>query len=937
MKKIFASFVALAFCASAMFAQVADPNAPLQLDPGYRSGRLGNGLTYYIRHNEKPAQRADFYLLANVGAIDEEYPHQDGLAHFLEHMQLNGSKNLPGKTMLDYFQSVGVSFGKNINAGTGWEQTEFMIRDCPTIRQGIIDTALLTLHDYAGFATLSGEEIDKERGVIVEEWRTRRTADWRLLEKSLPYLYKGSKYESCTLIGDVENLKNFKHESLRSFYDRLYRPNLEAIVVVGDVDVDAIEKQIVEMFADLPTEQGENLTIEVPNNDEPIIGILTDPEQNITRIEIVFKQDPLPREYKTYGIAYLTKLINYSIDQVINERLQDIAQQPNAPFIHASVNTGYWIRTKDAMQCTVVAKDGEGLNATIAFLAELEKARRYGFTEAEYERAKTNILRELERAKDGAATRTNAALVYPVEGHFLLNEPYLDPEYEYNVADAYLKMIPVAAINQALTQGLELTKNAVLIYKSVEKEGLVHPTEADFAAVFKALPTMEIEAPAAEEVVTSLIDTPIKGGKVKKEAAANHGFTKWTLSNGINVYFRQTELKKDQVLLQVSNDGGISTVSSSDLGYIESNILSLYNSTCGVSKFSATQLQKVLAGKSVDLSLFIRETEHGVTGNCSSKDFETLMQLAYLSYTEPRFEESEYEASLNQLKAVVPNIVNQPNYQFQYNIYKYCFERPERNLLIDQEIVDKFNYKEMERVLRKMYSNPAGANVVIIGDIDAASAKALSAQYLGALKVGKKATKALDVQGGFAKGVQDKAIKVPMSTPKTSVFFDYTAPVGYDLKSQITADALEYILGMVYTESIREDEGGTYGAQAVCAFGNTRFNSELCLQIVFDTNCEQADKLYGIAVKGLNDIAQNGPTESHFAMAKENLLKEIAEQRINNSYWRSVLNTALIYGFDKDSAYEAIVGALTADDVKKLASDLFYSGNSLKLFMTPAE
>ena len=383
MKKILLLF-AVFLSATAMYGQ-----NPLPDDPAVRKGKLENGLTYYIRHNDKPAQRAEFYLATNVGAI-QETPDQDGLAHFLEHMCFNGTKNLPGKTMLDYLQKIGAEFGRNINAATGVEQTTYMLNNIPVVREGIIDTCLLIMHDYSHYVTCSPEEIDKERGVIIEEWRTRRTADWRMHEKSLPYYYGDSKYATCTLIGSKENLETFKPESLLNFYRTWYRPDLQAVIVVGDIDVDQIEAKIKALFSDIPAvENPQPKEIhKIPGNAEPVVGIITDPEASSTNIEVLWKGEPMPEELNNTDIGFTMDFVKNVIGMVMRERFNDITAAPDAPFISASLGIGNICETCEVVIGNISCRNGEGIPSFKAFMTEVEKMKLYGFSEDEVSRAK---------------------------------------------------------------------------------------------------------------------------------------------------------------------------------------------------------------------------------------------------------------------------------------------------------------------------------------------------------------------------------------------------------------------------------------------------------------------------------------------------------------------------------------------------------------------
>ena len=938
MKRIFTTVLSVIIAGAMAFGQmVADPNAPLQNDPEVRKGQLENGLTYYIRHNEKPADRADFWLVTNVGAI-QETPAQSGLAHFLEHMALNGSKNFPGKSMIEYFQSIGVEFGRNINASTGVEQTMYMLNNVPLTRQGIIDTALLVMHDYSHFVTNDPVEIDKERGVIIEEWRTRRTADWRMFEKSLPYLYKGSKYADCNLIGSKENLETFPHEELVKFYKTWYRPDLQAVIVVGDVDVDAIESQIKSLFADIPAAENPEPKVMplVPDNTEPIVGIITDPEASLTSVSLYLKYDPIPIEYRQTGMAYLVDLQNSIISSIINERLYDISQRPDAPFIQAYMYFGNFVDTKDAIQAGVISKEGEAVKAFTAFMTELERVKRYGFTDSEIERAKTNILSSLESAMNNAESRENDEFVYALANNFLENVPYMDPAYEYEVASAYLQFFNKQMLDQSTSQ-LDFANNAVIIYNSIEKEGLAHPSEAELASVITAVAGSEIEAPVEETFDEPLVDpATLKGSTVRKTSEGAFGTTVWELGNGITVTLKPTDFEKDRIRVEVITPGGKSLIPDEDINAVEDNIFMLYTYQGGLAGFPQTTLDKMLTGKVVNKTISLGNMTHGVSGICAPKDIETLMQLIYLSYAEPRFEESEFEASMAQLRAIIPNLINQPNFVFQREVYEKLYGNNPRRQLISEKTLEDFDYATLEKDYRLLFGNAAGSDVIIVGNFNPDEIRPLVEKYIGSLPVAKKAHKAINRHDGVVEGTFSHDAKMAMTTPKVTVGIFMSGEMEFNLQNKVRMDALMYVLDLNYTETIREEEGGTYG---VGAFGQfiPKPDNRFLFQITFDTNPEKAALLLVLAKEGFKSMAENGPTQEQLSKAKENFLKNITENRHQNSYWLTTIGDFINFGTDTDTEYENAVNSLTAEDIKDFAASILDQGNEITLTLGPEE
>lgn len=929
MKRIFV-FLVIALSAMNLFGQNPLPN-----DPTVRKGKLENGLTYYIKHNDKPAQRAEFYLATNVGAI-QETPDQDGLAHFLEHMCFNGTKNFPGKSILEYLQSIGAEFGRNINASTGFEQTQYMLNNIPIVRESIIDTCLLIIHDYSHFVTCAPEEIDAERGVIIEERRTRRDANWRIFEKSLPYYYGDCKYATCTLIGSQENLETFKPESLTNFYHTWYRPDMQAVIVVGDVDVDQIEQKIKNVFSDIPAPENPKPkdVIKVPDNTDPVVGIITDPEATVTNIEVLWKSEAAPEELNSTDVGMMMDLLKNIIYMVMQERFTDITAKPDAPFISASLGIGNMCETMEVVMGNISCKDGEGLSAFKAFMTEVEKMKRYGFTDAEITRAKDNILSFYEKAAEGADTRKNEEFVRDYINNFFDNYPYMDPKQEYETAKAILSQLNAAIVNQ-VAGSIITDENLVVIYSAPEKEGLSHPVEQNFIDIINETRAAEIEANAEETSNEPLLDAAaLKGSRIKKEKESIYGSTEWILKNGVTVVVLPTEYKKDQVLIDICKDGGRSLIATEDLPSFEDNIFGLFLNNTGVSKFPSTTLSKMLAGKNLRCTPYINNIRHGVSATCMPKDIETALQLAYLYYTDPRFDQDEYQIGIEQLNAILPNLKNQPNYKFSETFTKTIYGNNPRKMTINEDIVAKANLATIERVYRELFKDAAGARVVIVGNVDLETLKPLVEKYIGSLPKGKKATEWVDTNEDIVPGEIENHFKADMQTPKSTVIQLYSASVPASVKNEVILEAANYILDMIYTQTLREEEGGTYGAGTSMAIQWIP-KERATIQVYFDTNPTSAEKLCELAVKGLKDLAEQGPTAEQFSKAVENLKKNIPESHINNSYWKNKISFWYNYGIDGDKEYEQAVNELTSEDIKTLLSSILSQNNFIEVMMSP--
>ena len=902
-------------------------------------GRLDNGLTYYIRHNELPKGRAEFYLATNVGAIQEIQPQQDGLAHFLEHMCFNGTKNFPDKTILNYLRSIGAEFGRNINASTGFEETQYMLNNIPVERESVVDSCLMILGDYSHYVLNEPKEIDAERGVIIEERRTRRNASWRSMERSLPYYFGAdSKLAQCTLIGTQEHLETFKYESLNDFYHTWYHPGNQAVIVVGDVDVDRTEAKIKEIFGSIPAKENPlpKPIQSIANHAEPRVGIITDPETTAPSIELIWHSEAMPESVNGTALGQVTDLLESVIRMVMRERFNDITSKPGSAYLSGSFGVSDLIYEDiEAVMGDVTLREDNILGGFKDFYTELVRLQRYGITDAEFKRVKADYLSMLETRANRASTRQNPEFIYPILSNFFDKEPILEPADEKELIEAFFGQLNAAAISQAVAQ-LWSGENMVIVYNGPEKEGIATPTAEQLLQVIEEVNASEIAAPEGEDIPEAFLDpAKLKGAKIAKTASTIYGATQWTLKNGVQVIVYPTDLQKDQILFNLYKDGGTSLISDEDLASFESNVLALFQSNSGVSAFSGTTVSKMLTGKNLSVNPYFSKLENGINGNSTVKDFETAMQLVYLYYMEPRFDPEEWQNGIDQIKAVLPNLVNQPNYKLQTELYKTLYGGNPRHQMISDEVLAKANLATVEKNWKKLFADAAGAKLVIVGDVNPEAIKPVVEKYIGSLPKGKKALNWVDNNDDIVKGRIEKVIEVDMQTPKSTVLQVYTANVPYSYEKDAAMDAISYILDMHYTESLREEEGGTYGASTSATFSR-RPKEQALIQIYFDCKPALCDKLRELAIKGIKDFAANGPTDEELNMVKLNLQKNIPESRQRNSWWRNNIELYLTYGQDRDAAYEAAVNGLTKESIQATLQEILAQDNFIELVMKPA-
>ena len=935
-KKLISLAAVVALSLTSLFAQQFEQ---LPQDPDLRKGVLENGLTYYIRHNATPAGQADFYIYDKVGAIQEE-DLQIGLAHFLEHMAFNGTKNYPDKNMINYLESIGVKFGANLNAWTAMEQTQYMMQSVPVASEEVIDKVLLILHDWAYYISLEEEEIDNERGVIVEELRTRNDANWRIREQMAPYLYGDTKYAQRNIIGTEDRLRNFTYDELRDFYHRWYNTKNQCIVIIGDFDVDAMEKKVVDLFSTIPAvENAEEIAyIPIPATTEPQVGILTDPEVTASSVEIILRRDALPKEFNNTIVYEQFAILDNYISAIINERLADIAQKPNAPFLGAYYYDGSVTRSMDISELAADAREGEILTSLEAVYGEFEKARRYGFTQSEFERAQTNLLRQGQSAYDRRNDRRHGQFVRQYTNNFSNNTPIYSAEQEWQIDSMLISTIDVATLNAFTQQARLVPQNMVVLVTSPIKEGLVIPTAEEVKAVLAKVEASEIAAPADSGVKEPLIPagTKFKGSKVKATSTDSFGNTVWTLKNGVKVILKPTDFKADEIVINGWAKGGASIIADEDMAMTQH--LSDFIGFQGLGKFSATELRKQLAGKAVGIAPILTGTYSGVHSTTSPKDLETALQLIWLYGNAPRFDEDAFTMVKDQLASQYANIESDPMYQFARELFKNIYDNPARQRRLGAADIEAMTFEQYKRVYNQLYNNFDDYTFVIVGNFQEAELKPLVEKYLGSLPKNKaKAAYNIENLVGYQGGDRRVEFATAMQMPKVSVACALTGDWEVNLKNELCLDILTQVLDIRYTKSIREEKGGTYGVGVSGQLSSLPEDPDYLVLISFDTNPEMAEELSGMLLPEIEKIAAEGPAAEDLAKIKEYLLKTHTDSIRQNGNWMSWIRSVQNTGVDYVTGYNEVVESITAEDIKAVAAKVLADNNKLMFFMKPAE
>ena len=932
MKKLFVTFL-LFLTAFGLSAQ------QLPQDPTIRKGKLKNGMTYYIRHNAREAGLADFYIAQRVGSILEE-PRQRGLAHFLEHMAFNGTKNFPGKGkrlgIVPWCETIGVKFGANLNAYTSIDQTVYHIGSAPLKREGIIDSCLLVLHDWSHYLLLEDAEIDKERGVIHEEWRTRRAgmAVQRLQEQAMPKVYQGTKYEDCLPIGSMDIVDNFPYQDLRDYYHKWYRPDLQAIIVVGDIDVDKIEKKIKKIFSPIPMPKNaaERIYYPVGDNEKMIIDIEKDKEQPIALCHIYQKREATPDNEKNSEKYLRDDYIDRLIGTMLNDRLVELRQQPVSPFQSATGRASQFFlsRTKDAFSLSISCKKDNILGGIICAVGVAERARQHGFTQSELDRAKRLQLNAAERRANMKDDYRNSHYVNECVDNFLESEPMVSVEFKLEFTRKLDREVTLAEVNAAVKQ-LITNKNQVVIMYAPDKEGFEIPSEQQIEQVILAAQQQEYAPYQEGQLAESLISVVPQPGTIVSEKPYRHGFTELTLSNGMKVYTKKTDYEADAVSMRMYADGGTSLYGDEDIpnfALIASGV-----TEGGVGQFDAVTLRKMLTGKSVRVSPSVGSKGQSISGSSSVKDMQTMFQLAYLYFTQPRKDTAAFASLMNRQHAFLANRNASPKVDYNDSIRAILYGHHPRMEPVVQATLDKVNYERILQIYKERFSDAANFKTVIIGNYDEQDLRQMLCLYLATLPATNQHeqtdySRIPQIVGGEKKTCFTKQ----QATPLANVSIFLTADVPFTPQSDLELDFLKRCLSIAYTDSVREEKGGTYGVSVDFELDKDN-QPNATMKIAYNADPNRYKELNPIVYQQLKNIADNGPAETSMQKVKEYLVKQYAQAAITNDYWSYIIWHELDDDTDFDRDYCKMVQQMKPEDIQRMAKQLLASKRCIEVTM----
>lgn len=936
MKSLKLTFVAIIFSMSFMgysFGQkgITNMTDTIPVDPNVIIGKLDNGLTYYIRKNTKPENRVELRLAVNAGSINEN-KSQLGLAHFVEHMCFNGTKTFDGNKMIDYLQKYGISFGGDLNAYTSFDETVYMLK-VPTDNKNLLDTALQIIVDWSNYVAFNSKEIDKERGIITEEWRLGLGADDRLMKKYFPVAFKNSMYADRLPIGEIDVIKNFPYDTLRAFYKSWYRPNLQAVAIVGDIDVKEMEKEIKLRFSPIqnPVNERPRLDYEVPNNKEPLISIATDKEASGTMLLLVYKH----KTKDIYTVAdYKTLLTATLYNEMLNARFNEITQKPDAPFAMANSNYGSFVRSIDAYQLYASPKENQIDKSFEQLLIENLRVKKYGFTETELERIKEQMLSELEKAAKESDKTESARLIDEYVSHFLEKDAIPGAKIEYKLAQKLMPLISLNDVNALATEWIT-DENMVIIVTAPEKEGVLVPTEKQMLDIIASSKNKEL-APYVDKFKAEPLvnEADLAGTKVVSKIENKElEYTELTFANGVQVVVKNTKFKNDEILVNAYSLGGLSLYNENEYpsAFFASNILS----SSGVGNFDQTELEKKLKGKEVNISPFIDDLREGFTGNCSPKDFETLLQLSYLYCKAPRKDQVAYEAYMSNLKNQIKFLGASPIYVFYDTLFKTATSNNARTIVIPNErILNKIDFEKAFTVFSERFGNANDFKFFIVGNIDVDSITPLLEKYLGSLPVQNKKENWKDSQVKFPEGVTDLEFQKG-TDPQSMVGIVLNEKFEWTDKNRICLKVAKEILDIQLVELIREELSGVYSPQVQLSYDQFP-NAEFSIMIMFGCSPKNTKKLtkavFGI-FKGMYATVE----QKNIDKAKETLIREREVDLKTNKFW---VNNLMSYYFNSDNSklttdYENMLNEITANDIKEFAKKYFKQNHYVRVVLKP--
>ncbi len=923
----------LGFISTVLVAQIVDPSKAIPADPSIKIGKLDNGITYYIKANKKPEKRVEFRLAINAGSVCET-DGQQGLAHFVEHMCFNGTKNFPSNKMVDMLEEMGVKFGAELNAGTGFDQTVYMLK-VPTDKEEWINRGFQVLEDWAHQVSMEESEIDKERNVIVEEWRLGLGAEDRMQTEYIPVILKDSRYAERLPIGKVDIIKSFPYDTLRSFYKTWYRPDLMAVVVVGDIDPQLAENKVKEYFGRIPKAINPKQRVEfpIPDNVEPLISVVTDKEASGFDASIFFKH---PKSDNITYSDYRNQLMRLLYTGMLNNRLFEIARKPESPFLYAGAGYGSFIgRTIDIYSLSVGAKENQIEESIELLLTENERVRQYGFTPTELEREKMEIISNYEKmAKESDKTESES---YADE--FVRN--YLDKECipgiqkEFEITKEFIPLITLEEIN-AMGRSWTTSENLLALITAQEKEGVIVPSEQQVAEIIKSISLQKTEAYVDKVSDTPLLaDQPTPSKVVKRTDNKDFGFTEIVFGNGVKMVLKPTDYKNDEIIVTAFSPGGTSLYPDSDI--MSATLAATIITQSGLGDYDYTGLQKKLSGNTARIAPYIGELLEGINGSCSPKDLETLLQLNYLYFTKTRKDQSAYDSYISRMKNMIKPMRTTPQAIFADTLAKIVSRNSARVITMPSE--SQFNQLSLDRLIeiyKDRFADASDFRYIMVGNFNVEEVIPLIEKYIGGLPSINRQENWKDVTPEFPEGLL--VVEVPKnSEPQSSVAMVWKGDFRWKEKQRFGFTMLMDILSIKCRESMREDQGGVYGV-SISGSPSKYPESKYSITSTWGCNPDNINKLSQTVLDEMVKIKKDGPSEADMNKVKETLIRERETRIKENGFWISVLQNHFLYGnrLLSQQEYETIVKSISNDDIKAVANRYLDTESYVQVALTPA-
>lgn len=906
--------------------------APLPIDPKVKIGTLPNGIHYYIRRNLRPEKRAELRLVVNAGSVLEN-EDQLGYAHFLEHTAFNGTTHFAKNDLVKYLQSIGVRFGADLNAYTSFDQTVYIL-PVPTDTAALVEKGFQILEDWAHGQRLDSMEVVNERGVVREEWRGGKGAGERMLHKLLPVALKGSRYAERLPIGNEASIMRAQPSVLRRFYADWYRPDLMAVIAVGDFDPAKIEAQIKRHFSTIrsPAREKPRTEFDVPANAAPLVAIATDKEATSSQVQVTFKMPAVPT--RTVG-DYRTELMAELYTTMLNSRFNEIAQKPDAPFLGAGAEKGQFLaRATDGFTLAAGVKDGGIERGLEALLLEARRVDQYGYLQSELDRAKQNMLRSYERANAERDKTNSGAFVEEYIGNFLEHEAIPGIEKEYELVQQLLPTITLAEVNAAARKWIT-DENRVVVATAPDKPGIPTPTVAELLAVFDRTAKAPLTAYAENVSGDALLDKlPAPGRITGQRTVAGAGVIEWTLSNGARVLVKPTDFKADEILVSAYANGGTSLAADPD--FMSASLASQIVALSGVGTFNRVDLGKKLAGKAVSVVPSISETTEGLTGSASPKDLEALFQLANLYFTAPRLDSAALQAFRNQVAPMLANRGSDPGSVFQDTIRVTLGQHSFRARPVTPATFAEVNDQRALDFYRERYADAGNFTFVFVGNVDTTTLRPMVERYLASLPSTGRKESWRNVSSGPPSGVVSRLVRKGIE-PKATTLMVFTGPFTYTPENRVVLRGLIDYLQIKLTETLREKLGGTY-SPSVGGSGSRVPRAEYSLQISYSSSPENVETLAPSVLALIDTLQRVGPTEADVEKVRAQTLRARETSLKQNGFW--LTNIA-----GRDQAGEDIAGLLDDSAVRKLtpaqiqaaARQYLNTSNYAKFVLLPEE